>query len=215
MSQLVCPLCGRFVSLSRFDPSFFESDIFAVNVRGLGRGKGFAVSETFSVLGERAVTDPIADRCRVILGVIEGMEVLSGDEGAVLRAEVERWKREAQRERLVGEELFAKLVELEERNSLWRGEVSRLRSQLEERAAELALMEEEALRWKGVASELRAEVGGLRFELAEADEEEDEYDEEEMLASEEMQEILDRINASANADFECLSDAVDFLLEEG
>jgi len=32
---------------------------------------------------------------------------------------------------------------------------------------------------------------------------------------EEMQEILDRINASANSDFEFLSDAVDFLLEAG
>ena len=41
MSQLVCPLCGRFVSLKIFDPSSFESDIFAVDVRGLGRG--FAV----------------------------------------------------------------------------------------------------------------------------------------------------------------------------
>jgi len=38
------------------------------NVRGLGRG--FAVSETFSVLGEPAITGPIAERCRKILGLI-------------------------------------------------------------------------------------------------------------------------------------------------
>jgi len=44
----------------------------------------------------------------------------------------------------------------------------------------------------------------------------DEYDEEdEMSAMEEMQKILDRINASANTDFDYLSDAVNFLLEGG
>ena len=51
MSQLACPLCGRFVSLNGFDPSNFESDIYAVNRTGLGRSRGFAVSESFSVLG--------------------------------------------------------------------------------------------------------------------------------------------------------------------
>jgi len=46
LSQLVCPLFGRFVSLRLFDPSLFEFDSFVVNVRGLGRGRGFAVFET-------------------------------------------------------------------------------------------------------------------------------------------------------------------------
>jgi hypothetical protein len=70
MSQLACPLCGRYVSLSRFDPSHFESDIYAVDMIGLGRGRGFAVSETFSVLGEPEITCVIAERCRIILGLI-------------------------------------------------------------------------------------------------------------------------------------------------
>ena len=72
MSQLVCPLCGRFVSLKYFDPSGFEPDVFAVNVRGLGRGRGVVVSEVFSVLDEPEITGPIAERCRIILGLIEG-----------------------------------------------------------------------------------------------------------------------------------------------
>jgi hypothetical protein len=36
-----------------------------------------------------------------------------------------------------------------------------------------------------------------------------------MLAMEEMDEILDMINTSANTDFEYLIDAVEFLLEGG
>ena len=75
MSQLACPLCGRFVSLNGFDPSHFESDIYAVNRTGLGRGRGFAVSESFSVLGDLTITGPIAARCRIILGLIEGREI--------------------------------------------------------------------------------------------------------------------------------------------
>ncbi len=40
MSQLICPLCGKFVSVRYYDPSGFEDDILLVQVRGLGRGKG-------------------------------------------------------------------------------------------------------------------------------------------------------------------------------
>jgi hypothetical protein len=217
MSHLVCPLCGRLASLRHFDPSHFEPDIFAVKVTGLGRGRGFATSETFSVLGEKAITGPIAERCRVILGLIEGRRVLSGHEESALRAEAERWRREALRERKAGEDLLARLADMEGQTILWRSEASRLRGVKEEQAAELAILEEEASRWKRVVPELRAEVKRLRIQLADAEEEdEDDYDEEEeMLALEEMQQILDRINASANSDFEYLIDAVEFLLEEG
>lgn len=43
MSQFACPLCGKFVSLRLFDPSGFDRDIYAVEVRGLGRGRGTKV----------------------------------------------------------------------------------------------------------------------------------------------------------------------------
>jgi len=97
MSQLVCPLCGRFVSLRNFDPSGFDSDIYAVNVVGLGRGRGFAVSESFSILGNPAVTGPIAERCRRILSFIERGRVLFGPESNALFSEVERLKGEVDR----------------------------------------------------------------------------------------------------------------------
>ena len=89
LSQLACPLCGRFVSLNSFDPSHFKSDIYAVNRTGLGRGRGFAVGPSFSVLGDVTITGPIASRCRKILGLIEGREIPLGDEVSAWRAEVE------------------------------------------------------------------------------------------------------------------------------
>jgi hypothetical protein len=41
LTQLVCPLCGRYVSTKRFDPYQFERDIYVVELMGLGRRKGF------------------------------------------------------------------------------------------------------------------------------------------------------------------------------
>ena len=114
MSQLACPLCGRYVSLSRFDPSGFEYDIYAVNMVGLGRGKGFAVGPSFSVLNDVTITGAIASRCRIILGLIEGRKIPSGGEMSVLRTEVDRWKDEAMRKRRSSEGLTVKLVEQEE-----------------------------------------------------------------------------------------------------
>jgi hypothetical protein len=50
MSQFICPLCGKFVSVRFYDPSGFEDDILLVQVRGLGRGKGVEIVETYSLL---------------------------------------------------------------------------------------------------------------------------------------------------------------------
>ncbi len=69
-------------------------------------------------------------------------------------------------------------------------------------------MEGEVRKWRSMATGPRAKVEELESELDES--EGDDIDDEE-----EMQEILDRINASANTDFEYLSDAVGFLLEGG
>ena len=38
MSQVICPICGKFFSVRYYDPSDFEDDILLVQVRGLGRG---------------------------------------------------------------------------------------------------------------------------------------------------------------------------------
>jgi vacuolar-type H+-ATPase subunit I/STV1 len=214
VSQLACPLCGRFVSLNGFDPSNFESDIYAVNRTGLGRGRGFAVSESFSVLGDLTITGPIALRCRKILGLIEGRVIPSSNDVSVLTLEVEKWKREALRIRKDVGDLYAKMAELEGTANYWRREAQTLQRIRNEKEAQLASNEEMSQRWSSHSVNLENEVRSLKSRISKLDQLEEEK-EEEMLASEEMEEILDMINSSANTDFEYLIDAVEFLLEGG
>lgn len=50
MSMFLCPLCGRQVSLARFDPSGFEDDVIAIEKVSLGRGRGFEEIDRYSLL---------------------------------------------------------------------------------------------------------------------------------------------------------------------
>jgi chromosome segregation ATPase len=122
-------------------------------------------------------------------------------------------KGEAMRERRSSEDLTVKLVEQEEQAVFWRKEASSLRREKEEFAVQLVGFEDEAKKWRSTVAVLRAEVKRLGSELNSGDDDVD--DEAEIQAVEEMQEILERINSSANSDFEYLSHAVDFLLEAG
>jgi len=72
MSQLICPLCGKFVSVRYYDPSDFEDDILLVQVRGLGRGKGVEIVETYSLLDgdETYLLDLISDRVAVLYNLL-------------------------------------------------------------------------------------------------------------------------------------------------
>ncbi len=214
LSQLACPLCGRFVSLNGFDPSDFESDIYAVNRTGLGRGRGFDVGPRFSVLGDVTITGPIASRCRIILGLIEGRETPSSVDVSVLTLEIEKWKGEALRMRADVGDLHAKMAELEGTASYWRRETWTLQGIRNENEAQLASHEEMSEHWRRRSANLENEVRRLKSRISELDQLEEE-NEEEMLAMEEMDEILDMINTSANTDFEYLIDAVEFLLEGG
>ena len=88
MAQLICPLCGRLVALSIFDPSNFELDICTVVQTGLGRGRGFSVSDPVSVLGDKQITGLISDRCYKILGMIEGKPIPTSKEVSKHKAEI-------------------------------------------------------------------------------------------------------------------------------
>ena len=204
MTNLVCPLCGRHVALSIFDPSSFEPDIFAVNVKGLGRGRGFTVSETFSVLGDPEITGPIASRCRKILGLIEGRQIPSSKDVSVLTKEIEKWKGEALREQRDKEEVFAQLADVESQALFLKKEGLTLRKMLNENGAELAGLEDEVNRWRHMVIGLQEENRRLESMLRS----EDDLDEEG-----EMQVLLDAINASTNGEFIFLSEAIEFLLE--
>ena len=52
MEQIVCPTCGKFTPIDYFHPEDLPLDITLANVAGLGRGKGFEVTETWSAIDE-------------------------------------------------------------------------------------------------------------------------------------------------------------------
>lgn len=90
MLNLICPLCGRHVPENVFDPSNFDDVIMAVEVSGLGRGRGFAVT------GRYIVTNPlilglIGDRCHRILRNLNASDYLPPREVNALRALLEQW----------------------------------------------------------------------------------------------------------------------------
>lgn len=71
MSHLVCPLCGLSVPLKKFDEDQDLEDIVITEFRGLGRGRGFEVAGTYSILGDKDLLDVLEDRCKAILKLID------------------------------------------------------------------------------------------------------------------------------------------------
>ena len=72
MSQFICPLCGKFVSVRHYDPSDFEDDILLVQVRGLGHRKGVEIVEKYSLLDgdDQELLDLISDRVAIIYDLL-------------------------------------------------------------------------------------------------------------------------------------------------
>ena len=72
ISQWQCPLCGKIVSVNHYDPTDFEDDILLVQVRGLGRGKGFELAEKYSLLdGDNPeLLDLISDRVAILYDLL-------------------------------------------------------------------------------------------------------------------------------------------------
>ena len=62
MPMMSCPLCGKMSSIERYNPNIFADDIFIVEVSGLGRGRGFEVTNRGSIFSAHYRMDPIIDR---------------------------------------------------------------------------------------------------------------------------------------------------------
>lgn len=215
MVNLVCPLCGRHVVREYFDPSNFADDIYAVEVTGLGRGRGFAASEPFSVLDDPEIIGPIVERCRKILELTEGKAMPTIKEVSALKAEIvsiekhlQHWMNATLELRRARKKDEAEMGGMEDEISFWRNEALRLGRARKKDEAELGGMEDEVSYWQHQVKSLKKEVAQLKATVAELEEKEGE-----LLAMEEMDEILERINESTNEDFDFLSDAVEFLLE--
>ena len=77
MSHIQCPLCGLNSPLSKFDPSALDLDLRLVQFRGLGRGRGFEVSNEFSVLGDEEYSPMVAERVLSLCGMFLDNGVMS------------------------------------------------------------------------------------------------------------------------------------------
>jgi hypothetical protein len=67
MTHIKCPVCGKNSAISTFDPLSIEEDIKLVTYTGLGRAKGFAVIDEFSILGDEIFSPIIAKKLSSLL----------------------------------------------------------------------------------------------------------------------------------------------------
>jgi hypothetical protein len=84
MSHLRCPLCGKNAPLSTFNPSELDSDLTVASFSGLGRARGFAKVDEYSVLGDDELSPIVADRalalCKMFLdaGTLTPESIIDG-----------------------------------------------------------------------------------------------------------------------------------------
>jgi len=206
-------MCGRFASLRFFDPTSFESDIYAVDVRGLGRGKGVKVVSRTSVLEVPEIVVPIRNRCRELIRIIDGK--LPSNDVAILQKDVQKWKKSALDLQKQGNDQQAQMVDMESSLLKWRRDAQYLKRRNRDLEAKIADDESTIRGWMIHCDKLNAKIHDSTLENKRLVKKIESMTEEEDLAVEEMEEILERINLSANSDFEFLIDAVEFLLEVG
>ena len=133
--------------MNYFDPSNFDADILGVEMTGLGRGRGFAVTGRFSLLGDSEVTRMIKDRCYEIIRLVEGVEPVSGIQAQKFiksNAEWAAWGKSTQAEMAERDQqisrLNAKITELT-------GKVEELEECDADDASAAAAENERLLRW--------------------------------------------------------------------
>jgi hypothetical protein len=102
--NIACPMCGRHVPEEVFDPSNFEDDIYGVEVAGLGRGQGFAITNRYRIQDPK-ILGLIKDRSHLILHLVDNKNYLPPQELASLRALLEKWINYARRLEAENEEL--------------------------------------------------------------------------------------------------------------
>ncbi len=110
---LMCPLCGKLAHLNCFTPDEYSDDIECVEMRSLGRAKGFEVSARFSALGDEELMDMISSRCRAILKIV-GEEITDKPSVTKLEKELKKWQNEALELREVEGQLKDEIAELKE-----------------------------------------------------------------------------------------------------
>lgn len=223
MSQFQCPLCGKYNSYRRYDPLGFDDDIYGADVVGLGRGRGFSFSEKYSLLNDDHLCGLIVQRCRKILGFTEGVE--PPPPGAV--AELKRINGEwvawgADMEKTLTQS-DAKLASLQNKYNSLLHSYNSLHEESSAQNAQTEDLDRIISKWKiahnnvkvgsdakdRTIRDLKADNQRLRNDI-----EAYQGADEDSVAAAEMEELLEKINDSSNTDYDNLSDAIDWLLEE-
>ena len=154
MVQLICPLCGKFTSIRYFDPGSFESDVLGVDTVGLGRGRGTRVVAKFSLLDDSQLMRTIRDRCHLLVGILDGKSPPDQKDLAALKGEVEMWRKRALDRHKEGNDLEAKIADMEGDLRYWQKEAKRL-ERLNVDSAKVANMESSLRQWQNEAGRLR------------------------------------------------------------
>ena len=94
ISVFRCPICGLQRGIKKFDPSDSDLDITVIQLRGLGKGKGFEIVDEYSILsGEHPeLLELISDRVAIVHDLLfetDDSEELLDDINAVLRPDYE------------------------------------------------------------------------------------------------------------------------------
>lgn len=105
MSQLICPLCGKFTSVRLYDPEVFEDDIKRVQVRSRGRGKGTERAWTVSIFEDE--DDPIFLKLKDRIASLHSL--FFDDELEELQKSVEENMDEVEAWRAESEELVSRI----------------------------------------------------------------------------------------------------------
>ncbi len=77
---MICPLCGKSSSRRNYDPSEFEMDICARDVVGLGRGRGFATTNEYSLLSNPEALAPMKDRILDLVELMHKNDIIGDEE---------------------------------------------------------------------------------------------------------------------------------------
>src|SRR5690349_6121475 len=83
LSHITCPACGKSSSLGNFPPERMDLDIHVYSVRGLGRGRGFEVTESKSILYSpeyQHLRQRFAARISRVLGLLVEIDAISKEQ---------------------------------------------------------------------------------------------------------------------------------------
>jgi len=80
MSHISCIVCGLQKPLSSFDLENLDLDIYLIQKKGLGRGKGWGELWRESVLGDDVYTPPFKERMLEVLKFFLSEEIIKEEE---------------------------------------------------------------------------------------------------------------------------------------